>query len=368
MSLALIVLFVSVLYGSDAYNLKQCSDCKFYRACPEAIHFSSIVKDEEIKTTKLKSSICGVEKINGIRMPKVCCSDYISTDDPSVPGLIGQIDSKERHANALLPEECGRIDGQRIIGGSIANLYEFPWMALISHRTRSRSAYNDLYFKCGGSIINSRYILTAAHCVFKKMLYKVRVGELDLSSKEDCQGEYPNYFCEAHIQDIEIEESIPHEKYQRMPSKNDIALLRLKQPIEFGHKNVAPICLPVLNELRNISLVGREGTIAGWGTTDSGSKSATLRKVDIPILTASDCFEQKTETTPNQFCAGELGKDSCDGDSGGPFMVENKANGKYRMIQYGIVSYGPKICGTATPGVYTNVVSYMDWILSNMKP
>ncbi|XP_050354197.1 melanization protease 1-like [Nymphalis io] len=369
MWLAKIVFFVSVLYECNGY-IKQCSDCKLYRACPEAIQFAAITNDDETKSTKLKSSICGVEIVNGSRMPKVCCSDYTLTDDRSgVPESMTLKDSIEEHANLpLLPEECGKIYGERIIGGTVASLYEFPWMALIAHKTRLRSVNNDLYFKCGGTIINSRYILTAAHCVVKKKLYKVRIGELDLSSKEDCQGEYPNYICEAHLQDIEIEESIPHKEYQRMPSKNDIALLRLKEPIDFGHKNVAPICLPVLSKLRNVTLVGKVGTIAGWGTTEDGTKSFPLRKVDIPILPTSACYEQNPETTPNQFCAGELGKDSCNGDSGGPLMVENQVNGKFKMIQYGIVSYGPKICGSAAPGVYTNLVSYMDWILSNMRP
>lgn len=61
-------------------------------------------------------------------------------------------------------------------------------------------------------------------------------------------------------------------------------------------------------------------------------------------------------------------KDSCSGDSGGPLMVEDEINDVYRIVQYGIVSYGPLQCGSLFPGVYTNVSSYVKWILDNIKP
>lgn len=63
-----------------------------------------------------------------------------------------------------------------------------------------------------------------------------------------------------------------------------------------------------------------------------------------------------------------MNKDSCGGDSGGPLMVEDEINDVYRIVQYGIVSYGPKLCGSLFPGVYTNVSSYVKWILDNIKP
>lgn len=68
-----------------------------------------------------------------------------------------------------------------------------------------------------------------------------------------------------------------------------------------------------------------------------------------------------------EFCAGDGGKDSCDGDSGGPFMIEKEYNDISSYIQYGIESRGPKQCGSGVPGVYTNVMEYMEWILNNVR-
>lgn len=69
-----------------------------------------------------------------------------------------------------------------------------------------------------------------------------------------------------------------------------------------------------------------------------------------------------------QICAGgEAGKDSCDGDSGGPLMTEvNAYEPRFELV--GVVSYGPKVCGTAgVPGVYTHVYKYVDWIQQSVR-
>nr|XP_034834241.1 CLIP domain-containing serine protease 14D-like [Maniola hyperantus] len=266
---------------------------------------------------------------------------------------------------------CGEIDGSRIIGGKIAKLYEFPWMTLIAYNTR-----NGQQFSCGGSIINSRYILTAAHCVtsggvLKDNIAHVHIGDVDYSTETDCQGDYENMICETKVQDVGIDEIIPHEDFTgRAPMQADIALLRLNESIIFRN-NVAPICLPVYSELRNNILGGKKATVAGWGSTETENQSTKLLKVDIPILTDDVCgsyyrrFDENMIV--NSFCAGELMKDSCGGDSGGPLMMETEFGNSIRLVQFGVVSFGPTQCGSRFPGVYTDVRKYMDWILDNIR-
>lgn len=117
-------------------------------------------------------------------------------------------------------------------------------------------------------------------------------------------------------------------------------------------------------------------TVTGWGLYDEQTlkgvyliKSTVKRKVDVPIAAASKC-NIYTRITPNQICAGgEKGKDSCNGDSGGPlmyFMVGE--DGAKQWYEEGIVSFGPTECGgDLTPAVYTRTARYMNWILSNLR-
>ena len=59
------------------------------------------------------------------------------------------------------------------------------------------------------------------------------------------------------------------------------------------------------------------------------------------------------------------GKDSCNGDSGGPLFAREQTDDPW--IQIGLVSYGTTTCGIGVPGVYTKVSYYMDWIDGHLK-
>ncbi|XP_038206940.1 CLIP domain-containing serine protease 14D-like isoform X2 [Zerene cesonia] len=275
----------------------------------------------------------------------VCCSDFKSIKSES---RIGAVQDK----TSLLPESCGDIDGYRIVGGNVAGLYEFPWMALIS--------YNDttgIDFKCSGSIINSRYILTAAHCI-QDTIIGVRVGEHDISTSEDC---YQN-MCETHIQDIPIDKITTHPKWNFQKRINDIALIRVAEEINLTPANVQPICLPLNPNLQNEDLIGKNAVVSGWGLIETSEASTVLLKVTVPIVVCVN----KTRT---QICAGERFRDSCRGDSGGPLMLEDEYGDTMRFVQFGIVSYGTRFkCGSSTPGTYTDVRKYVDWILETIEP
>ncbi|XP_052740409.1 phenoloxidase-activating factor 3 [Bicyclus anynana] len=233
-----------------------------------------------------------------------------------------------------------------------------------------------LEFRCGGSIINSRYILTAAHCVIHNGAFKniagVRIGELDYSTDVDCQGHGANMKCETRIQDMHVEEIIPHEKFnEQHPVTADLALLRLSAPIVM-HDNAAPICLPVHEELRAVNLTDRSATVAGWGVAENRPDSSRLMKDQITIKSGDICnsyynvHENQTHFE-KAFCAGTMNKDSCIGNSGGPLMVEADYNGSKRFVQYGIASLGLRPCGSQSPAIYTDVSKHMDWILDHIK-
>lgn len=112
--------------------------------------------------------------------------------------------------------------------------------------------------------------------------------------------------------------------------------------------------------------------MTGWGATELGPRSMTLLQAKLPLVSNEQCKETYKRISTiwhKQMCAGGQSMvDSCLGDSGGPLQAPGIYRGNtIRTIQYGIVSYGLRQCGTAGfPGIYTKVSYYMDWILDTM--
>lgn len=262
------------------------------------------------------------------------------------------------NGNLVDSTECGQQEysSGRVVGGVEAGNGEWPWLAAIFLHGSKR-----VEFWCGGSLIGSKYVLTAAHCTrdsrqrpFAARQFTVRLGDIDLST--DREPSAPVTF--------KVTEVRAHPRFSRVGFYNDIALLVLERPVRKS-KYVIPVCLPKPSLLPSTSLAGRRATVVGWGTTYYGGKESTVqRKAELPIWRNEDCnrayFQPITE---NFLCAGysEGGVDACQGDSGGPLMMRVDT----RWIQLGIVSFGNKCGEPGYPGVYTRLSEYVDWIQEN---
>ncbi|XP_070510033.1 serine protease easter-like [Chironomus tepperi] len=154
---------------------------------------------------------------------------------------------------------------------------------------------------------------------------------------------------------------------------NDILLLKLKNDVQFT-KWIIPICLPLDSSVGGMDFTKLSLEVAGFGKTENSTASDVKQRLDLDGIDNSQCerhYQPKNvNITSKQICAGgEEGRDSCNGDSGGPLMrYGNFPNSKYPYyLLVGIVSFGPKKCGTKdAPGVYTRVSEYIDWINSNI--
>ncbi|CAO1429480.1 unnamed protein product [Diamesa hyperborea] len=262
------------------------------------------------------------------------------------------------------------LSSNRVANGEAADLNEFPWMALLQYRVE-----NALKFHCGGSLINERFVLTAAHCLVnlpqRTRLEIVRLGEHNLSTEEDCSiDDDDEPFCTQPYQDIKVQSFVAHPGFSRNTLQDDIGLVKLSQSAQLTQNNINTICLPFGNELRNLP---QNLLVTGWGTTEQLSNSPILLKARLPFFELNECrrkFQsQNVAISDKQFCAGgEDKRDACKGDSGGPIQYIGVLDNKPRMVQFGIVSYGVKSCGVLDgyPGVYTKVSEYLNWIMDNV--
>merc|ERR1712241_159686 len=149
---------------------------------------------------------------------------------------------------------------------------------------------------------------------------------------------------------------------------NDIMLLKLMRPVVYN-VSAFPVCLPdptltdQFGEADHSSLIGTsepgKAVVVGWGKTDTDVddsitivETAAQQKLDLPALS-------------NEVCAGgEIGKDSCKGDSGGPLLARQSSVHPFMVV--GVVSGGTNRCGIGAPGLFTRVSNYRDWIVENM--
>ncbi|XP_058127828.1 CLIP domain-containing serine protease B4-like [Anopheles ziemanni] len=267
-------------------------------------------------------------------------------------------------------EDCGIQMEERIVGGERAAIDAFPWMALLQYYNSRRGTKR---FACGGTLLNHKFVLTAAHCLVRLPagfeLHKVRLGEWDTESEVDCGNPDDADSCAPPVQDFGFERLIVHENYTGKNSdrSNDIALIKLDGAVEYN-AFVKPICLPEPDMKDAGKLYLGAMRAAGWGRTETASGSrfkltVTLRHLELAACNVTYTTQVRSPLRETQFCAdGDPGKDTCNGDSGGPLM--KRVGTAYYVV--GIVSFGPQKCGSPVPAVYTRVDKFYDWISSNM--
>ncbi|XP_058519824.1 transmembrane protease serine 4 isoform X4 [Ochotona princeps] len=234
---------------------------------------------------------------------------------------------------------CGQSSkSPRVVGGEEASMYSWPWQVSIQYQKQH---------VCGGSILDPHWILTAAHC-FRKHLdvdnWKVSAG----SEKVD------------HLPSLPVAKIFVTEYNTTYPKDNDIALVKLQHPLTFSD-TVRPICLPFFDEeLPSATRLW----VVGWGFTEEGGgkMSDTLLQASVQVINHTRCNAEDAyqgEVTDTMLCAGIPGGgvDTCQGDSGGPLMYHSS---QWQVV--GIVSWGHGCGSPSTPGVYTKVAAYLDWI------
>lgn len=261
--------------------------------------------------------------------------------------LLLTISPSSIHAAATTP--TSKAPSLKIVGGTPSQSNEWPWMVALIFSTVDNAA--DGFF-CGGSLIGESWVLTAAHCLEDENKYTIEV----VANATDLVNDTG--------QRIAIKRIIRHPGYNSRTVKNDIALLKLDEPVSGAE---------LVNLYRGSdTLEDTNATIIGWGAlseadSDAGIVSSKLYDAVLPIVSNDECaFALPLDNIKSkQLCAGFSagGVDTCQGDSGGPLVFQDGG----AWYQAGITSYGEGCARAGVYGVYTRVSRYISFIKSKMK-
>ncbi|KAK7482041.1 hypothetical protein BaRGS_00026733 [Batillaria attramentaria] len=277
---------------------------------------------------------------------------------------------------------------KRVVKGRQVREGEVPWMVML---------LKDGDFHCGGSVLNSTHILTAAHCVQDHQgLYHLSSGA-NFLNREDIEviaGKLRTRLTGQHRtvgsseQRVSVDRIIQHPDYNDHTNDNDVAILVLETELTLTEW-VRPICLPDPD-----NSLPDSANVAGWGSImpsmyksfNGGWWSSTrepevLQETTLSVYDPEQCrvkfrnarANSKRKITDGMMCALDEnppspsslstrphGSDSCQGDSGGPLYAIPAGGQSY--VQFGIVSWGYGCGVPGEPGYYTYIPHYIPWI------
>ncbi|XP_025951316.1 chymotrypsin-like elastase family member 2A [Dromaius novaehollandiae] len=235
----------------------------------------------------------------------------------------------------------------RVVGGENARPYSWPWQASLQY-----SSSGNWYHTCGGTLIASNWVMTAAHCISSSRTYRVLLGKYNLGIEE-----------EGSIA-AQPEKIIVHEKWNSNNVANgyDIALIKLSEQVTLSNQ-IELACLP---SPQSILASNTACYVTGWGRLKTnGALPDELQQGLLLVVDYATCSKfgwWGSTVKLNMVCAGGDGiTSSCNGDSGGPLNCQ-AADGRWEV--HGIVSFGSSLgCNFYhKPSVFTRVSDFNSWI------
>lgn len=229
----------------------------------------------------------------------------------------------------------------RIVKGATGHVGQFPHQALLFVRNAGGRII------CGGTLLNNRWILTAAHCTLRASDIEVHLGARS----------YDN-LAEPGRQVVDVLDIVVHHAYTPLFAANDVALLELARRVQLSD-TVQAARLPHAHQ----RFVGEPVVASGWGLTERARDSFAkqLQFAALQVIENDVCrpLYNPLVVRESTVCArGWRGQSVCNGDSGGPLVLASDGRTLVGVTSFGHVSG----CHQGQPQGFARVTSFLEWI------
>jgi hypothetical protein len=236
-----------------------------------------------------------------------------------------------------------------IINGQESSISQFPWQVYIQAEFKENG--NTIIVACGGSILDSMHILTAAHC-----------ADVEGTTTQREPGDFVVVAGDSNVsgpsttsQLVGVASIRTHPYYTVLPNiKDDVAVITLSSPLTLSaaaNAEAIPLvstgATPAPGSALTVSGYGKEEGAEGPGHEPNGKLYSTT----LTAISSDTCRGAVGENSAVLLCAESTSSSTCQGDSGGP-LVEGSPS-----VQVGIVDFGAKECPVGGIDGFSNLAA-----------
>ncbi|XP_066562417.1 protein Z, vitamin K-dependent plasma glycoprotein b isoform X2 [Amia ocellicauda] len=226
-----------------------------------------------------------------------------------------------------------------------------PWQALLINKTNQGF--------CNGVVLGQYWMITTASCIQMVDTFYVAVGSISkfydpanvtnlsdqllMAGHGEGQVLMPSYFHK-------------HPRYQKEGGSDNLALLRLRDPIQFSSR-VFPVCIPEKDYAENVLMLGRKGVVSSWKEKGTGENAHHINQLSyLPLKT---CQERHNFTITNKmFCMDGAMKESCSLEPGSPVVTAYKGT----AFLTGILLSETRDYDCSRGHLFSKISRYLPWI------
>ncbi len=258
-----------------------------------------------------------------------------------VPTVIRTSSLSTNRTESLTKLSNQQNERKAIVGGIFSPVYRYPYIVTLQYRSSGGGTYHS----CGGSLVASDIILSAAHC-YKE--YRgppiVIIGDHDFNNPNDGGEQFNSEVLSVHP------------NWDERLIREDIILFKI-----LGTSTKTPVRL---NREFEVPINNQTLTAVGWGRINDNDRTDVLKEATLEYITNRRCYGIRDNAHRSVICTKDLDgvpdEGICYGDSGGPLIIKGSSSSD--DIQVGIVSKLYPPCTAPYVDMFTRVSEYYDWI------